>query len=585
MTSAGSNDHPSGRHGRDERLSGPLPPPLPPPDSSGRDRSSAAHEATDTTRLLSAGTYVDPGFRDAVVQELHVHRERVVAPSVDFDAATVLWHALRARRLQTLWAAATALLWVAGLLLGGVLFALFTVPAAVLLLASALAGPPAGKDHGRPGSPTRRTGRMRRSLATAMNVVGGLLFAGYAAVALAEVASDPGRDGVPAWFALAVPIAMAACAAQYQTQVSRILGEELGRDSFRPVGVGGPEERRWIEAPGRDIRREEDSPLIVYHPDSPFLGFGTPHRPWVVTVGLDRTRPGRPYTEDEFNDRMVMDQVRAQVERLREPDGDRAATKRNVLRRLAVDDCVFLPVTGLPHRTAAPHARPDFLAHRNAALTESGTQRRHYLRVRLDSGGGCVLTVFVRAYAQGDVLTLECVPCVLPPVRSAFREADRIASTRRDEAAVVRTLRTMGRTPAFAARSVVDLVRRTAAAFREWSAAYGAAPADGPHVSVRELGGDESTSLFQEIDVGGSLAAIEDRVLRGVTQALREQGYETDEFQGALGHFTRGAVFLGGAMTGGAVATGAGSTTAPLAAGPRSPGPTTNPDDDSWESD
>ncbi|WRZ95535.1 hypothetical protein OHB54_44930 [Streptomyces sp. NBC_01007] len=545
-----------------------------------------ADEVTDATRLLSAGTYVDPGFRDAVVQELHVHQERVVAPSVGFDAVTVLWHALRARRLQTLWAAATTVLWVAGFLLGGVFFALFTVPAAVLLLASALAVPSPGKDRGRPGSPARRTGRIRRVLATAMNVVGGLLFAGYAAVALAEVAVDPGGNGVPAWFALAVPIAMAVCAAGYQAQVSRIIGEDLGPASFRPVGVSGLAGHPWIQVPGRDIEREQHSPLIVYHPDSPFLGFGAPHQPWVVAVELVRRRPGRPYVEDEFDDRMVMDQVRAQVEQLREPGRGRTGTKRNVLRRLAVDDCVFLPVTGLPHRTAAPYAWQDFPVHRDAALAESGTRRRHYLRVQLDSGGGeSVLTVFVRAYAQRGVLTLECVPCVLPPVRSAFREVDRITSTRRGEAAVVKALRAMGQTPAFAARSVVGLIRRTAAAFREWAAGHGSAPADGPHVSVRELGSGESASLFQEIDVEGSLAAVRDRVLRGVAQALREQGYETDEFQDALGSLARGAVFLGGPMTGQAMATGAGSTATPLAAGPRSPGPTTNPDDDSWESD
>ncbi|MFI1047362.1 hypothetical protein ACH4U3_16425 [Streptomyces griseoruber] len=61
----------------------------------------AAGDATsNATRLLCAGTYLDPLYRASVIRELLTHRFRVVAPSYGYDAVPVLAHALAARRLQ-----------------------------------------------------------------------------------------------------------------------------------------------------------------------------------------------------------------------------------------------------------------------------------------------------------------------------------------------------------------------------------------------------------------------------------------------------------------------------------------------------
>ncbi|WP_340379862.1 hypothetical protein U5640_30975 [Streptomyces sp. SS7] len=61
----------------------------------------APDDATsNATRLLCAGTYLDPLYRASVIRELLTHRFRVVAPSYGYDAVPVLAHALAARRLQ-----------------------------------------------------------------------------------------------------------------------------------------------------------------------------------------------------------------------------------------------------------------------------------------------------------------------------------------------------------------------------------------------------------------------------------------------------------------------------------------------------
>ena len=52
------------------------------------------------TRLLCAGTYLDPVYRKSVIRELLTNRFRVVAPSYGYDAVPVLAHALAAERLR-----------------------------------------------------------------------------------------------------------------------------------------------------------------------------------------------------------------------------------------------------------------------------------------------------------------------------------------------------------------------------------------------------------------------------------------------------------------------------------------------------
>src|SRR5882757_6687146 len=90
--------------------------------------------ASEATRLLCAGAYLDPAYRDRVIDELHLNEQRLVAPSLGFDAARVLAHALRARRQELLWAGAILGLWAVGSVLSGGLLALFLVPSLYLAL-------------------------------------------------------------------------------------------------------------------------------------------------------------------------------------------------------------------------------------------------------------------------------------------------------------------------------------------------------------------------------------------------------------------------------------------------------------------
>ncbi|MEU3828398.1 hypothetical protein AB0F36_24240 [Streptomyces sp. NPDC029080] len=78
-----------------------VPAPAPDPDGPAAGRPGA-DATSNATRLLCAGTYLDPVYRAGVIRELLTHQYRVVAPSYGYDAVPVLAHALAARRLQRL---------------------------------------------------------------------------------------------------------------------------------------------------------------------------------------------------------------------------------------------------------------------------------------------------------------------------------------------------------------------------------------------------------------------------------------------------------------------------------------------------
>lgn len=78
----------------------PSPLPEPEPTTTSMARVPRPHAHSNATRLLSAGAYLEKGYRNNVIRELVRDRFRIVAPSYGYDAVTVLAHALAARSLR-----------------------------------------------------------------------------------------------------------------------------------------------------------------------------------------------------------------------------------------------------------------------------------------------------------------------------------------------------------------------------------------------------------------------------------------------------------------------------------------------------
>src|ERR1700757_3890742 len=72
----------------------------PMPQPTAMARVPRPYARSNATRLLSAGAYLEKGYRRNVIRELVRDHFRIVAPSYGYDAVTVLAHALAARSLR-----------------------------------------------------------------------------------------------------------------------------------------------------------------------------------------------------------------------------------------------------------------------------------------------------------------------------------------------------------------------------------------------------------------------------------------------------------------------------------------------------
>ncbi|MEU3605952.1 hypothetical protein AB0E83_10910 [Streptomyces sp. NPDC035033] len=550
-----------------------------------------APHTSEATRLLCAGTYLDDAFRDAVIDELYVHEERLAAPALGHDAGRVLAHALRARRTELGWAGAVLFLWFVAFPLTKGLIALLVVPFLVLSLARWIRGravrPPVHRAL--PAFLLRWYGRFFAGwsvlfllllafggdyayeldfgsghdswdgYATGHDTQEGLagLLAGFEPgslplLFLQLIDQGAGGGALEAWVAIAVPLLVAWAVAAQRGQFARALTQELSRARFadlRADPAENAEGARFRRLRDR-IRIEQHSRLVMYDTGNPFCGAGEPHEPWSLSVELrPRKGLGGDTAPEPLDNSAILRRVVPLVEALRVPSPHGSpqarAAVRDRLRELEVDEVVFLPVDGLPTRAAAPYGPEEFEPHRSAAVEEGGETRRHFLRIRVGGWGEeIVTTVFVRVHTQGGMLMLEVAPHVLRPVRPLYREADRIAHRYRYNHRLGKAVWALGRVPRSAGRAFGILARALGHLWRVTVGGHARALPEGPAVSVRELGSDDTASLFQEMDVSRYLKSIQDRVANGVVLALREAGYETAEFEQKIVHVAEGATFI-----------------------------------------
>lgn len=552
------------------------PPEAPSPPFPATD--TAPHRRSEATRLLSAGTYLDPAFRDTVITELIEHPERLVPPSLGYDASTVLGHALRARNLDLGSAALILLIWGTGLtiitlnlpapglglvmvqdqeqaesgLSGALLISLMFFTMASLL--SLARRSPYGQSRSTlvvDGSGKPPTGRFARFRFGILPLSTWSLMALSAYTVLSTFVTESIVEGL---VTLALPALLLLVGAWHRLMISRILWTELSRDRF----TGFPPDTSHTPFASRRakilaaIDTEQFSPMALYNGDEPFLGAGVPHKPWSLTLEL-RPRPDAATAPERLDGRRVLDLI---IPRLAELTERTTRTSQDRLNELELRECVFLP-SDLPEglrRATLPYRDTDVHTHLAEATGEGAEQRRHFLRIRV--GGWqeeVVTTVFLRVHTQGDLLVLEVLPYVLAPPRSSFHQVDDLT-----ERSIRLRMSTLAAGPAVTVATLFSGMNALRSWMREWWRATSHLPLEGPRVSIREVGARETWSMFQEMDINRYITTIQDRITSGTHQALAEAGYMTDEFQQQVVNVGGGGVFVGGSMAG-SIATGSGS--------------------------
>ncbi|MGW1839542.1 hypothetical protein [Streptomyces sp. NPDC002067] len=560
--------------------------PAAPPPPAAPPSAAVPPAASEATRLLCAGTYLDDTFRDAVIDELYVHEERFAAPSLGIDAARVLAHALRARRLQLGWAAALLGLWLLSVPISFGLSGLYVWPVLLLGLGRFVRRLPLPFWLAAGGAFLLRWyGRITAAMIVVFLAAGafgstasmldwlvpGVSDDGYSTYAgdgteATGWAGSGGLDGgsssgpgvVQMWTALLLPVATAVLVALQRRRVARVLREELSRSRFPDLRRDPAEAHtgaRFQRLRDR-IRTEQHSRLAMYRPGEPFRGAGEAYGTWSLSVEL------RPRTDTEvrpLDNAAFLERIVPLVQALRVPSAHRSPRARSAvrdrLRELETDECVFLPADGLPSRAAAPYAPQELARHLADAVEEGGETRRHFLRIRV--GGwheGVVTTLFVRVHTQGGMLMLEVAPHVLWPLRQEFQDADRFAHQEAHLHPVVQGLRALTGTSRACAHAATGVARWLRSAWRLAIGGHGTALPEGPGLAVRELGSYGDASLFQGMDAARYLKTVQQRVAAGVTTALHEAGYVTEEFERRVINVAEGGVYVESAQ--GAVAIG-----------------------------
>ncbi|MEU8776715.1 hypothetical protein [Streptomyces sp. NPDC048606] len=579
-----------------------IPPQLPGGDDASDPRAGKSPvdpRTSEAGRLLCAGTYLDAAYRDRVIDELLVHEERIAAPSYGFDATRVLAHAVRARRVDLAWAAAILAAWFVGAVLTAGLLALLAVPFLLLGLADWL-----GR-KGREIPLLRFVALLVRIYAWwtvvmvvlfALSVViGGLdrLVAVFGALVPDLPTGGPGgsggsgaggysdysdwfadssgpagssgsyglfgssgsEDGAPWWVPLVflAGFAVVVCVVGLRRRhIARVITGELSPERYADHDQG-PAERvgsARLERVRERIAREQHSPLIMYDINGPFTGAGDAYRPWHLSVelrpreDLDPDRTPSPLTNADIVRRVV---PLLHALRVPSPHGSPGAEAAVVdrLRELGVDECVFLPAVGLAHRDEAPLSPEEYEEHRAVSIEEGGERRRHFLRVRV--GGwdeNLVVTVFVRVHTQGRMMMLEVAPHLLLPVRTDFHDADADARRYLRNNPVGKAAAALAATPGSLVKALVTLGRGVGSRWRIATGGHGGARPEGPARSVREMAAEDNGSLFHHMDVDRYLKTIQDRVVGGVTVALHEAGWHTEEFARRAVTVAEGGVFI-----------------------------------------
>ncbi|WP_406496757.1 hypothetical protein OG936_21670 [Streptomyces sp. NBC_00846] len=512
---------------------------------------------------------MDDGYRNAVVDQLYVQEERLAAPALGFDAARVLAHALRARRAELGWAAGTVALWILAVVLTHGLFAILLGASIYLALASWARGtaarPPFFRQAG--GFILRWYGRILLTVGLA-----GLVYSAFSGGETGDpsdssaFAFEPSQDSwtasvIPlsqpfaggagsgaAWGAMVLFALLTVLVAVQRGQFARVMNGELARKNFSDVAADPAERAEGVRFRRLQyrIRAEQHAPLIMYSTGNPFCGAGLPYSPWNLAVEL---RPSKDRPTEPIDNAQVLRRVVPLLEALRVPSPhgskEAAAAVRDRLRELQIDECVFLPVAGMPRREDTPYSPEGFDRHRLGSVEEGGESRRHFLRIRVGGWNEqVVVTVFVRVHTQGGMLMLEVAPHVLMPVRALFQEADRIAHRHRNNNWLGKAVWALTRTPGSFGRAIGTLARGAVSGWTILTAGNGGALPDGPQASVRELGSDQEASLFQDMDVNRYLKSIQDRVANGVRLALHEAGWQTDEFEQKIVNVGAGGVFI-----------------------------------------
>ena len=286
------------------------------------------------------------------------------------------------------------------------------------------------------------------------------------------------------------------------------------------------------EAPG--------APLIVYRGYKPFVGAGFRRDAWLMAIPLERLddEESDPATRRELTTEALYAEIRAAVQNLRN-SGALSPDRR--LADLKVTEAVFIPARELIDHLGEPAAQsylPDTGYPPHTRLTPAEVDRlrreprewaRYYLCFQVETWDrDLVLSTFLHVAVDETTLYVEWTPFVLPPIRAAYREVDKLRpeSPRPFGLGLLAWLEM----PASLPGRILNLASWIRAPKREPGVLdpdrYGAAN------TLRELASlNLFTDYFQLVDIERYEKIIESRLLPTIGALLEDAGFSAAKFE------------------------------------------------------
>ncbi|GAA0987325.1 hypothetical protein GCM10009555_066420 [Acrocarpospora macrocephala] len=558
---------------------------------------------SNATRYLCAAAYIDPAFRDKVVDEL-LADNRAVAPSYGgLDVSPVLAHCLRSQRFSWMRDGAITVLMLLGVLLNpaslGVL--LLALPFALLALSFVK---------------ERRVLRVVVIIWAAWNAL--TLIASLAVTTLLALLSTGapligGLNSLAPRRNVADQIAVSLASlgtiftiAAFLVGIAYWVGQYiLLSKSFRP---GEPHVIPFTDY-GTDVRRQnyiknaQWGNLTLYDGEDPFIGAGATNRAWSIVVELDRRRPEHGKTSGTRRNTAI-DPVQLHTfvrERLAQMRDDVVNPEESIVR-LAIKDHLTAPGTFRRPDWNTSFPREPWLNQSHPLIDEHGFPRftldddaiqavirhpqgamRYYQRVTIGAEGPPVtkpdgqavmpgidreidISAFIYLAVEGRMLYTQFLVTALPPCKREYHIIDVLPAMTSPVQVALQALRAVRLQLAaeilFAPFRLVGLIwRELMKAITKPNPARFRVFPFGSRQSVRELGAEpEPTSFMQVLDIDKYSKLISQRLTEAVLDYLEDQEIDTAIYrQQASTVVNYGALITGGTITG-PVAAGAAAT-------------------------
>ncbi|WP_155981485.1 hypothetical protein [Nocardia sp. BMG111209] len=510
------------------------------PDPRSSIEDLAGPRTGDATRHLCAAAIRDRQFRAAAIRELVENQHRVPAPNLGVDGARILHECLMVRRGAVVAGAAFLCVGLLGFVispLGLILVALSIFQLRLFLgLVGSVRDAVGRRPDGSTGAATRR--RSRWALWLVWFVAGNIFIAMFD---LVFSLSEDFRFESSVFIVIPLWILVGATHHYWNFRREAALFTAAGTDLAAFPALRSVFER---------LRNRSSEVDTVYGTFSPFAGSGAEiyKRDWSYTVELrpsaERRKQGRGADAMEAPD--LHHRIAAGLIQL----GQGSLYPGDPLRRLIVGDRLFRSggrtrpwpewfgrLAEWDPRIGRPVLRPDWADLVDLAAHE---RLRHYLEARVELWGYQVVSsVFLRVHVQGDLLQMDGLAVLLPPIAAEYRRIDEL----RTPEPVTDVVIALGKGIAGLPADLVDGVAECGSGLKSWARTKyremwyrtmidaGRVVDHSPQLCLRELGAElEFQQRFQEADVERFIQSVRRRAVTVVQAELRARGYDTEEF-------------------------------------------------------